>query len=419
MRILWIVNIVFPDAAHELGMGTSASGGWLLDLAASISSFENIELATLTYYGGNEYKDITVNKIRHFIFPGGGKRLLFDNPRTVQDCRKIVDEFKPDLIHIHGTEYAHALAILEAASHVPTILTIQGILKRISEEYYGGLSFKELMRTLRFKDIVKMKTVFNYKLLYTKNAKREQKILKTVKYVTGRTDWDKATMLSINPDLVYFRCNYNLCDAFYKSDKWNITKIQRHKVVTGASGYSLKGLHVLLRAIQIVKQKYPDVKLHVPGGKANAGKLIVVNGYTNYLKKLLVQLDIEENVVFDGILTPQKVAENLLSANLCVLPSAMEGASATVREAMMVGTPVICSHRGGMTDLITDGVNGFTYDFPEYPLLAYRIMELFEDDELAMRFSEASVERAEVRHDREKNPKDMMKIYGEILKNEQ
>ena len=67
MRVLWIVNMVFPEAAKALGIGTSASGGWLLDLAKSISEFEDIELATLTYYSGKEFKDIKVNQIRYFL----------------------------------------------------------------------------------------------------------------------------------------------------------------------------------------------------------------------------------------------------------------------------------------------------------------------------------------------------------------
>ena len=418
MKVLWIVNMVFPDAAKDLGRQTSASGGWLLDLAASISQFDNIELATMTYYSGMEYRDIKVGSIRHFIFPGGGRRLLFDNPKTVLDCKRVVEEFQPDLIHIHGTEYAHALAILEAAPQIPKILTIQGIIKRISEEYYGGLSMGELLRATRLLDILKMKTPFGYKMLYTKNAKRELKVLKNVKYVTGRTDWDKATMLSINPNLIYYRCNYNLRKAFYESPKWDIKRIERHTILTGAGGYSLKGLHILLRALNIVKQKYPDVKLYVPGGKADHGKLVVVNGYGSYIKKLLSDLDIEDNVIFTGTLSAEKVAERLLQANVCVVPSAIEGASATLCEAMMVGTPAICSYRGGMTDLLTDGINGFTYDFTEYAMLAYRIMQIFDDDSLAMKFSRNAMRCAENRHNREKNPKDMIKIYKEIIGNE-
>lgn len=418
MKVLWIVNFVFPDAAKTLGIATSASGGWLLDLAKNIAELENIELATFTYYAGKNFQDIKVNNIRHFIFPGGGKRLLLDNPKTVQDCRKVIAEFKPDLIHIHGTEYAPALAVLEAAPQIPTVLTIQGIIKRISQEYYGGLSRKERLKTFRLKDAVKLKTIYSYKKLFEHNAKREYEVLSRVKYVTGRTDWDKTTMLSVNPKLTYFRCNYNLREAFYNPEKWNIENIQRHKIVTGAGGYSLKGLHILLRAVAIVKNQYPDVRLHVPGGKANNGKLVAVNGYTKYIKRLLSELGIEENVIFDGSLPAEKVRENLLSAHVCVVPSAMEGASATVCEAMMVGTPAICSYRGGMTELLTDGVNGFTYDFPEYPFLAEKIMRIFEDDELALRFSELSLERAEARHNRNRNPQDMVRVYEEILKRE-
>lgn len=418
MKILWIVNMVFPDVAKEIEIKTSASGGWLLDLAKSIAEFESIELATFTYYSGLQYRDIKINNIRHFIFPGGGKRLLFDSPKTIIDCKKVIEEFKPDLIHIHGTEYAHSLAILEAAPNIPKILTIQGIIKRISQEYYGGLSIKELLKTIRIIDFFKLKTIFSYKILYTKNAKREEKILKSVKYVTGRTDWDKVTMLSINPNLKYFRCNYNLRDEFYKNEKWDITKIQRHKIVTGAGGYSLKGLHILLHALKIVKLKYPNVRLHIPGGKAEKGKLIVTNGYTNYIKKLILKYNIEENVIFDGILSPEEVRKNLLSANVCIVCSAIEGASATICEAMMVGTPAICSYRGGMTELLTDGINGFTYDFSEYPVLANKIIQIFENDDLATTFSKFSMEHAIKRHDREKNPRDMIKIYKEIFRDE-
>ena len=59
MKILWIVNMVFPKIAKKLGAETSASGGWLLDLADGISADPNVELTVMTYYDG-EFKDIKV-----------------------------------------------------------------------------------------------------------------------------------------------------------------------------------------------------------------------------------------------------------------------------------------------------------------------------------------------------------------------
>ena len=84
----------------------------------------------------------------------------------------------------------------------------------------------------------------------------------------------------------------------------------------------------------------------------------------------------------------------------------------------MVGTPSICAYRGGMTDLLTDKVNGFTYDFPEYPQLALRIMEIFENDDMAVDFSKKTIELANIRHNRERNPEDMVAVYKEVLANE-
>ena len=146
MKVLWITNMVFPAVADKLGIRTSSSGGWLLDLAKSISESKDVELGVMTYSACPEFNDIQLDEIRHLIFPGGGKRLLYDNPKTIDDCKKAVELFKPDLIHIHGTEYAPGYAMLKAYPQIPTLLTIQGIIKRISEEYYGGLKLHEILK---------------------------------------------------------------------------------------------------------------------------------------------------------------------------------------------------------------------------------------------------------------------------------
>lgn len=416
MKVLWIVNMVFPDVADKLGFKTSASGGWLLDLAKGVAQSDEVELGIMTYYAGKDFVDIEHNGIRHFLFPGGAKRLLYNNRKTGEDCKKVVEIFKPDVIHIHGTEYAPGYEMLKVHPEKPTLLTIQGVIKRIAEEFYGGFSLWQIIKMSRLKDIVRGKIPLTYKLLYTKNAKREIEVLKKVKYVTGRTNWDKATMLAVNPNLKYFRCNYNLRNAFYSAEKWSLDTMTRHTIMTGAGHYSLKGLHIIIKALAILKQKYPDVKLYVPGGgKAQNGRLLHPSSYTKYIEKLITNLGLEENVAFIGNIGPEEVAEYLKISHVCVVPSAMEGASATLCEAMMIGTPSICAYRGGMTDLLTDKVSGFTYDFPEYPQLALRIGEIFENDELAKTFSALSMERANIRHDRSQNPREMIEVYKEVL----
>lgn len=413
MKVLWIVNMVLPRVASALNMVTSPSGGWLEDYAYKLSEDPNIELATMTYANVPNDIDETVCGIRNFIFAGGGKSLLFDSRRTLKDCQTVLDKFKPDLIHIHGTEYSMGAAMLKIKPSVPVVLTIQGIVTRIADEYYGGLSFLERCKIRSWKSIIKMNTLYLSKKLLQIRAAREEFVLKNVTHVTGRTEWDKSVMLSINDKLIYHRFNYNLRAAFYEADKWDIEKIDRHTIYTGSGTYTLKGLHVLLHALSIVKKNYPDVLLRVPANQSDYKK---ANAYERYILRLIKKLGVEENVCFVGRQNAQQVAEILSKSHVCVIPSAIEGASATMCEAMMVGTPGICSYRGGMTDLLHDGESGFFYDFNEYAVLASRIMRLFEDDALCLQFSEREKKDANIRHARNKNYQQLLEIYDMVLK---
>ena len=106
---------------------------------------------------------------------------------------------------------------------------------------------------------------------------------------------------------------------------------------------------------------------------------------------------------------------NMLSARVQVIPSAIEGPSLVLREGMHLGVPTIASFRGGMADFVEDKVNGFLYDYQEYPYLAKRIMEIFESDDLAMNLSRNAIEKAEKAHDRDNNLNSYYEMYKAIL----
>ena len=68
MKVLWIVNMIFPAVAQKLGFKTSVSGGWLLDLAKGVSESDEVELAVMSYYSGKEFIDYELDGVRYFIF---------------------------------------------------------------------------------------------------------------------------------------------------------------------------------------------------------------------------------------------------------------------------------------------------------------------------------------------------------------
>jgi glycosyltransferase involved in cell wall biosynthesis len=66
-------------------------------------------------------------------------------------------------------------------------------------------------------------------------------------------------------------------------------------------------------------------------------------------------LDVEIKV---GLSNAQ-LAEDIVQADVMVLPSIAEGFGLAILEAMACGVPVICTHNTGGADLITDGQDGF------------------------------------------------------------
>ena len=246
--------------------------------------------------------------------------------------------------------------------------------------------------------------------IHKKNAKYETEILKRVNYINGVNTWDISLSKSINPKLKVFQIEYNLREEVYQSLKWSIEKMERHTIFTNPGGTPLKGVHQLFKAVALLKDKYPDIKVKVPGMGID-GKLQITSAYTKYLAKLIKTLGIKENIIFLGRQSGQQMCDNILSANVTVIPSAIEGASLILREAMFLGCPCIASFRGGMADYISDKVDGFLYDYQEYPYLAARIDKLFSTDALAQAFSINAIEKAKNSHNRQKNTNDYIEMY--------
>ena len=418
MRILWITNMPFPEVVNKIGVKTGVSGGWMFDLADGLSSKSDIELAIASIYSGNEFRKELVNNKIYYLIPGNGKTMLIYDKKLIPTWEHIYNDFHPDIVHLHGTEYRHGQVYLDRFPEQTYLLTIQGIMGPISREYYSNISLRELLRTLNWKDLKKGKCFLTDKYLAKSRHCSEEDVIRHVKYFTGRSDWDKALLTSINPEGKYFRCNYNLRSEFYIAPKYDVNKVDRYTIY-GSTAFQLsfKGGGSLIKAISLVRKKYPNVKVKIliPGSKD--GKFIISSGYSKLIKYWLDKYDVWDNFEFIPSQSAQGVIDTMLKCHCCVVPSTMENASSTLREAMHLGLPSIASYRGGMTHLIEDKVNGFFFDYPEYQVLAMRITELFDSDTLCQTISENAVKKAEIWHNRDANVTSMYEVYQYINNN--
>lgn len=415
--VLWIVNMMLPELAQHLGLKTGSSGTWMFDLSRKLVDQEGCRLAIACIYG-DHLKKYEVNGITYYTLPGKPSNMYFYTKRFEIIWKQINEEFKPDLVHIHGTEYSHGLSFLRMCPNVPALLTIQGVMEKISNAAFDGISKWQAVLYNTRTEWLHFSGMYMNNVLRKFNLKYEREIVGRVKFATGRTDWDKAFLHGINPNIEYFRVFYNLRDEFYSTSKWSVDNIERHTIYGSTSAQAvLKGGHILLKALSIVVKKYPDAKVIFLNPGTKDGTYSINNGYGKIIARLIKEYHLENNIECIPAQNTEGVIKNMKRCHCAVIPSAMENASATLREAMHLGVPSFAAYRGGMAELIDEGVDGFLYDFSEAEVLASKICELFANDELAKTVSQGAINKATIWHDRIKNPKDMENVYRYILSN--
>jgi glycosyltransferase involved in cell wall biosynthesis len=111
---------------------------------------------------------------------------------------------------------------------------------------------------------------------------------------------------------------------------------------------TLKGIDVLLRAMQVVAQEEPDAHLALAGA--------TFRRESEPLVRLAEELDLTSRVAFLGPLPAADLAQLMGESGVLVLPSRQETFGAVLVEALACGTPVIATRPAGPEDFVHDGV---------------------------------------------------------------
>jgi glycosyltransferase involved in cell wall biosynthesis len=114
----------------------------------------------------------------------------------------------------------------------------------------------------------------------------------------------------------------------------------------------VKGVDVLLQAMQQLVKRNPKLKLVLVGG----GIYRHSQAQESDLHAMARELGIENNVSFVGIKTPAEVASYMRQSAVLVLPSRTETFGAVLVEALACGTPVVATTCGGTVDIVDDSV---------------------------------------------------------------
>ncbi len=293
------------------------------------------------------------------------------------------------------------------------VISIQGIITYELRHFYAGLPY-EIRRKRSLYELIRHTGMKDKEKKWVELAAHEQEMFKTVRHCIGRTDWDRACMRQINPDLNYHKCNEILRASFY-DNTWEYDDCRPHSIAFSQTYGPLKGLHNLIEAVAIVRRTYPDVSVTVPSKspleKTTVREILKKDSYMEYITHMIREYDLEENFIWCGGLDEESMVKHYLQSNVYVCASSIENSSNSVGEAMLLGMPVIASDVGGMKSLIRHEQEGLLYQSDAPYMLADSILRIFDDKDCAIRMGQRASERAASIHDRTINTKCMADIY--------
>ncbi len=378
MNVIWITNILLPPASEAFNMPRQAVGGWMYSSLKRVKATFDGNITVATVYPGKQLLEKEIDGIRYFLLPLKGKAATAYNVHLEELWRKVADAVKPDVVHIHGSEYPHGLAYVNTCGAKNTVVSIQGIISCIARYYLAAIPTNALRRNT-FRDTLLCDGILDQKKAFEARGKYEIDLLKKVDHVIGRTDWDKAHSLAINPQAQYHYCGETLRDAFYKHI-WTYDGCEPHSIFVSQAAYPIKGLHMLLKALPQILRKYPDAMVHVAGTDPTTLPFWRITGYGKFLKTLIKKLEIREHIRFMGMLDEEAMCRQYLKSNIFVCCSSIENSSNSLGEAQLLRMPYVVSFVGGNPEIVEYHPDAL-YRFEEVEMLAERICAIFQAGE--------------------------------------
>lgn len=409
MRVLWLAT---SPSLYEEGK----TMGWIGALEHVIRqhcpqielgiAFEHtdaefkVERSGVTYYPINishSLSDVIKIKLR------GNNNWFLKKPLL----KKIIEDFKPDVIHCFGSEWNWGLITNE--TNVPLVLHMQGFINIYHDAernvFISPRSF--LYHCFHPREFLQQKILG----FYDKTRDDvERMIMNSCRFFMGRTDWDKNIVRHFSSDAKYFYCPEAIRPAIYDAtEKWSYRNCSSIKIVTIASAGRLKGNGIILKTAKILKEKGVDFEWRVSGNKGIFQQFERTTGINAK----------DVNITLLGYIGVEQVKQELLDAEIFVLPSIIDNSPNSLCEAQLIGTPVIASYVGGIPQMVENNKTGILYPYNEPHSLAFKILNLHKSPDLQKRLSENEIEQSHLRHNPQKLSKRLTEIYTQVIANNQ
>lgn len=394
MKVIWVANV-------KVNPGSNILGGWLESQYMHLKE-RGIQVLLMHPSSLKERKEF------------GAFSSVKDNDYSIQRAMgyfvEVIKDFSPDLIHIHGTELPHALAVARAARKcgVPYIVSLQGIVGEIYRHVCTGLEPNIIFKKT-FRDIFFGGGVNGLRKLYKKRSFYEVEVVEGALCILGRTEWDRAWV-----DLNFKNKNYHvslepLRKQFLFADNWNYEKCKKRRIFIAQGANPIKGLHVFLEALKLLKKRYEDIEVVISGDDFSGNDFFSKIKRTSYQRYILqtIKNEFADCVSFVGYLSASQMIENFLQSNVYVQSSLIENSPNSLMEAVYLGVPAVASYVGGVPSIYSNEKVLF-YQADSPLMLAKKIDDAFKMTEF--------IDSVELDINTESVGNGLIEVYDEVIR---
>ncbi|MFN7875408.1 MAG: glycosyltransferase family 4 protein [Pirellula sp.] len=408
MKILWLVNIPLPAVVSKLKGKLRGSGHWIESLRQEILKDENHEMFVLhpssKYERDFEFSD---RSCHYFGIPATNLELCgVRRKRLHQVLIKKISEISPDVVDVHGSEYAQSLVTKNRKW--PTVMTLQGFVSEMQHSPFGDMSLwgflKRQEKTLDGLSEIG-KQIYGRLLLHFR-ARNERDSIGAARSFIGRTNWDREVVAK-------YRSNdfsYSSINRIERDDFYTATWIGQNSDSLFCCGRTnpAKGYHVALHALKILESRGIRLKLRMTVDRHEVG-------WGKHLGALSDQLGLTDRVSFLGYLSESQIVEELKKCFAYLHPSFHDNSPNSLAEAQLIGVPCIASRVGGIPSMITDRETGVLAEPGSAENLADKIVEVVSSSDLARSIGEKARCIAIKRHDKAEIARATVQAYREAI----
>jgi glycosyltransferase involved in cell wall biosynthesis len=414
-KILWFSNNPVPLVYTNGTLPRYMGQGWVGALEQAIGDHPDYELA-LAFPDKTicEMKKQNVSNRTIYMIPYPNSKLerwkirflnKMEDESYIRRYLEVVEDFKPDLIHIYGTENAFGEIVNRV--NCPVVIDLQGVITGILPKWFSFITPNEAYRASGFMSKLKINTHYHYYKSRLKRAEREQRILAQSHFVIGRTRWDRLLMKVMAPKAEYYFCNRVIREPFWKV-RWTNENLKNLSFLSVMNPDFYKGFDVVLESAHYLKLAGVLFEWNIVG-------MIHDNDMVRIAEKKKKLRSQDLNIRFCGKQKADDIATMLAQSSFMIHPSYIDNSPNSVSEAMVVGTPVIATNVGGIPGMIVDYQTGWLFQEGDARMLSGLIIDLLVQPQVVQQVANAGCEVARHRHHPTTVVAELLAAYSDIF----